>query len=88
MKIIYSKSFKKDFKKLDELRQKKVLDILEKLSNGETLDEKYYDHALKGKLKDFRDCHIEPNLILLYQITADRLILNALRIGSHSAILG
>ena len=66
MKIIYSKSFKKDFKKLDELRQNKVLDILEKLSNGETLDEKYCDHALKGKLKDFRDCHIEPNLILLY----------------------
>lgn len=78
--------FKKDFKKA--LKQNKDIDHLKtviiKLCNQEKLDIKYYDHALKGKLKNFRDCHIEPDWVLIYQITDDELIL--VRVGTHSEL--
>lgn len=78
--------FKKDFKKA--LKQNKDIEHLKsviiKLSNQEKLDIKYYDHDLKGKLKNFRDCHIEPDWVLIYQVTDDELIL--VRIGTHSEL--
>jgi mRNA interferase YafQ len=78
--------FKKDFKKA--LKQKKDIehlkDVIIKLSNQEKLDRKYYDHRLSGKLKNFRDCHIEPDWVLVYQVTDDELIL--VRVGSHSEL--
>lgn len=40
--------------------------IIERLSNDETLEAKYKDHALKGNLKTFRECHIKPDLLLIY----------------------
>ena len=83
-KIIYSKSYKKDIKKLNKQMLSEVEVVLDILASGEKLDEKYCDHALQGALKDFRDCHIRPDLILIYRIYKDELILNAVRIGSHS----
>lgn len=78
--------FKKDFKKA--LKQNKDIEHLKsviiKLSNQEKLDIKYYDHDLKGKLKNFRDCHIEPDWVLIYQVTDDELIL--VRVGTHSEL--
>ena len=44
-----------------------VNQIIKKLADGEVLESKYKDHSLKGKLKDFRDCHIEPDLVLIYK---------------------
>jgi len=78
--------FKKDFKKA--IKQNKDIDHLKsviiKLSNQEKLDRRYYDHPLSGKLKNFRDCHIEPDWVLIYQVTDDELIL--VRVGSHSEL--
>ena len=45
---------------------------------------KHKDHALKGKLKGLRDCHVKPDLVLIYKIDEDVLILTALRISNHS----
>jgi len=42
------------------------------------------DHQLTGDLKDFRECHIEPNWLLVYQISEKRLILSASGTGTHS----
>ena len=84
--INYSKSFKKDFKKLSEVDRELTLEVLYKLSENENLDPKYKDHALKGKYSKYRDCHVKPDLVLIYEKREDLLILKALRVGKHSEV--
>ena len=59
---------------------------LKELAKGETLEEKYHDHQLSGKLKDFRDCHVRPDLVLVYKIQDAVLQLYLYRVGSHSKL--
>ena len=86
MTIIYTTQFKRDYKKIKkqhkELNKLKLL--IEKLVSGEKLEPKYKDHQLAGEFKGYRDCHIEPDWILIYNKTADNLILE--RTGSHSEL--
>ena len=57
-----------------------------KLANNEKLDSKFKDHKLKGDLKDFRECHVRPNLLLVYSKSERILTLEALRIAKHSEV--
>lgn len=63
---------------------KKLIDVLELLASGKTLPPKYKDHQLTGNLSDFRECHIEPDWLLIYQVFKNELILSATATGSHS----
>ncbi|MBU0561735.1 MAG: type II toxin-antitoxin system YafQ family toxin [Bacteroidetes bacterium] len=58
--------------------------VISKIVKREILPQHYNDHALSGKLRDQRDCHVEPDFILLYKIKDDELIL--IRLGSHSEL--
>ena len=84
MNIIYTTQFKKDYKRIK--KQNKDLDklkfIIEKLLSGQKLDLKFRDHQLSGIWKGHRDCHVEPDWILMYRISSDTLYLE--RTGSHS----
>ena len=62
------------------------MEIIEKLSKGEVLEQKYNDHKLKGNYKDFRECHIKPDLLLIYKKKKDILILTYVDLGSHSEL--
>lgn len=84
--LIYSKAYKKAIKKLNKSDLKLVESVLDRLANDENLEPKYKDHALQGRLKSCRDCHIKPNLVLIYQKRDDILELLALDIGSHSEV--
>ena len=86
-KIVKSKSFKKDFKKLSNDEKSDTLNIILKLAKGEPLEEKYKDHQMVGELKSFRDCHVRPDLILIYKYNDIEVELYLLRIGSHSKLL-
>jgi mRNA interferase YafQ len=86
--IFRTSSFKKGFKKVSLKDQDKVLAAVEKLANGETLDEKYKDHALVGNLVGCRECHIKPDLLLVYRISDDILELALIEVGSHSELFG
>lgn len=55
---------------------------MEKLANGEILEAKYRDHALTGNYKGSRECHIEPDWLLIYET----LVLLLSRVGSHSEL--
>lgn len=66
-KNIYSKNFKASFKKLTAQQKDLTINLLEKLAKYETLDKKYKDRQLKGKLKNFRDCHIMSDLVLTFR---------------------
>ena len=87
-KIFYSSQFKKDIK----LAQKRHKDI-EKfkavaalLVAGDALDDRYKDHALKGNLSDYRECHLEPDWLLVYRTNISEIHFS--RIGTHSDIFG
>ena len=66
----------------------KLIDVLNLLQVGEKLPENYCDHQLSGQLKDFRECHIEPDWLLIYKIRENELILSATATGTHSDLFG
>ena len=88
LNIEYSNNFKKDYDKIK--KQGKNLanfsKILKILSNNEPIPTKYKDHPLKGELKDYRELHIQPDWLLIYQISGDTLSL--IGTGSHSYLFG
>ena len=65
-----------------------LIKILDLLANGKNLPEENKDHQLTGNLKDFRECHIENDWLLLYQIFEEKLILSAAASGTHSDLFG
>lgn len=84
MRIIdRSTAFKRDFKKHGEI-EASLIEVLYKLLNDETLPERYRDHLLTGDWLGYRECHIKPDLLLIYKKTPDSLLL--VRLGSHSEI--
>ena len=77
--------FKRDAKKQYlELLTPAWAEVLHCLSSGLILPTKYRDHALTGNLKGIRDCHIKPDLILLYRLEAENV--TRIRLGSHSEL--
>lgn len=81
-----TKRFEKDVKQAQKRGKDldKLFFVIEKLANGETLDEKYRDHNLVGLYRGCRECHIEPDWLLVYEIFEDVLILSLARTGTHS----
>ena len=79
-----SNNFKRSFKKKKLNDEEEASYIIFKLLNGVELEEKYKDHHLKGNLKEYKECHIKPDLLLTYKIVGNILILSD--IGSHSEI--
>ncbi len=82
--------FKKDYKLAMKRRMKiELLDqVVTALSLGETLSEKYRDHALTGDWVGHRECHIQPDWLLVYRMEDDVLVLTLTRTGSHSDLFG
>ncbi len=84
-----STQFKKDIK----LAKKRgydislIMDIIDTLASGKTLPPKNRDHELYGKFKGLRECHIQPDWLLIYKISNDTLILYLARTGTHSDLL-
>ena len=78
--------FKKDYKlaKRRELDISLLKDIVTKLANGEPLDPKYKDHSLSGNWTGHRECHIQPDWLLIYRYEENVLILTLTRTGTHS----
>ncbi len=85
--IVLSKPFKRDAKKYYlELVSESWAEVLNFLINDVTLPAKYKDHALKGEFIGCRDCHIKPDLVLIYEKHENELLL--IRLGSHSELFG
>jgi mRNA interferase YafQ len=84
LRVQYATKFKRDYKKMKKQHKdmEKLRKIMRKLQNQEALDPKYNDHPLTGEFKDSRDCHIEPDWVLVYQVAGDTICFE--RTGSHS----
>ncbi len=89
-KVKYSNEFKKNYKKIMKQGKDiaKLKTVVNKLANKKKLEQKYRDHALNNskRFKDCRDCHIEPDWLLIYKYEDDNLILLLVNTGNHSEI--
>ena len=86
LRITFTSKMKQDVKRVKKRGKdlRKLEDVLGILASQEPLPEHFRDHQLAGDLKDFRECHIEPDWLLMYQIRQAELILSATRTGTHS----
>lgn len=84
--VIFTPNFKRDYKLMQKRGYKIELlkEVITTLANGEPLPEKNRDHALTGNYKGCRECHIQPDWLLIYQIAENELILFLTRTGTHS----
>lgn len=84
--IVVTNQFKKDYKRAKKRNQNISLlkEIITKLARGETLPDKNKDHALSGKWIGYRECHIQPDWLLVYRIEDNVLVLTLSRTGTHS----
>ena len=84
----FSGQFKKDYKKAvrRDFDPKKLTVVMELLCSETPLPDKYRDHAPvnSGNYKGMRECHIEPDWLLVYKIYREELILEFIRTGTHS----
>jgi mRNA interferase YafQ len=84
--IVHTSQFKRDYKKrsrergIDEL----LAGTIDKLVAGRALEAKFRDHSLKGGYAGCRECHLKPDLLLIYVQSDDELLL--VRLGSHSEL--
>ena len=78
--------FKKDYKLAVKrgCDPKLLMDVIGLLANGEKLPEKYNDHSLTGNYAGYRECHVQPDWLLVYKTTESALILTLYRTGTHS----
>ena len=85
--VIFTSQFKKDLKlaKKQNKDLDKLFEVIDILANGKKL-EKYKDHELSGNYKGTRECHVEPNWLLIYEIRDDVLVLILYRTGTHSEL--
>ena len=86
LEIVFTNKMKHDAKLMKKRgkNMNKLIDTLKLLANRKPMPKHYKDHQLSGNLKDFRECHIEPDWLLIYQIFENKLILSASGTGTHS----
>ncbi|MEI6335538.1 MAG: type II toxin-antitoxin system YafQ family toxin [Methylococcaceae bacterium] len=88
--IEWTSQFKRDYKREGKGQYSITLDvdispIVDALAKDQPLDPRYRDHALTGEWKDYRDCHIKPDRVLIYR-KPDDAVLQLVRLGSHSEL--
>lgn len=86
--IQFTTQFKKDLKlaKKQNRNLDKLFEVIEVLAGGGILEPKFRDHSLTGRYKGTRECHIEPDWLLIYEICDDVLVLMIYRAGTHSEL--
>lgn len=87
-----SSAFKRDYKREAKGQHRATLDsnlipVLMALANDQPLEPRHGDHDLSGEWAGYRDCHVKPDLVLIYR-KPDADILRLARLGSHSELFG
>lgn len=86
--IKFTNQFKKDLKhaKKQNKELSKLFKVIELLAQGISLEAKYQDHGLTGNYKGVRECHIEPDWLLVYECRNEVLVLMLYRLRTHSEL--
>lgn len=85
-KVKYSSKFKRNYKlaKKRGMNVKLLEEIIDKLRRRIPLEKRYKDHELRGRYKGFRECHIQPDWLLVYFVEDDVLVLTLVDTGTHA----
>lgn len=88
LKIQTTNQFERDYKRIVKQCKdiNKLITIMDMLSQQKLLDNRYRDHKLKGNYIGHRECHIEPDWLLVYKINQNEEIIIFVRTGSHADI--
>lgn len=89
--IVPTSRYKRSFKRITRHKDFKLRDleqIIDCLAEGKELARKNRDHELTGTLRGFRECHIANDILLVYKIEHEELILVLVDIGTHSSLFG
>lgn len=86
LEVVLSNKFKKDLKlaKKRGCNIELLKEVVDTLAREQKLDDKYRDHELSGDYRGFRECHIEPDWLLIYRISQNAVELFLFRTGTHS----
>jgi mRNA interferase YafQ len=86
LRLFKTNQFKRSFKKLqlNDVEEQAFIDVAYKLLNKIVLDEKYRNHSLKGEYLGYQECHVKPDLLLIY--TIEESVLKLVDIGTHSEL--
>lgn len=89
--IVHSKKFEKSLKRLirgglKKSVQAEIMETINILASGKKLHAIYRDHPLHGRLAEYRECHVQGDLLLVYQIIDRELVLLMVNIGSHNDV--
>lgn len=86
LELYFTSRFKKDYKLMLKRGAKPAMleEVVELLQTCQPLPERYRDHDLTGDYAGFRECHIQPDWLLVYRIEHARLMLTLFRTGTHS----
>ncbi len=90
LKVRTKRDFLKDFNKhilSGRIKESDIISIVDCLKEQKPLQQKYCDYALSGNLKGLRECHVKPNLLLIYEIKKQENELVLLRLDTHSGYL-
>ena len=90
LQIVFTRKMKRDIKLMIKRGKdiSKLTTALTILANLEAMPAQYRDHQLRGDMSDFRECHLESDWLLLYQVFQDILVLSASGTGSHADLFG
>ncbi len=88
LELGYSTRIKKDLKKFQYKKEviKEFNVVIKLLSEKKKLSEKYLDHDLSGNYYGYRECHVKPDVLLVYRVNLAEKVLYLARIGSHSEL--
>ena len=86
--VKFTNAYKKGYKRAKKrgLNLQLIDDVVDELRQGHKLDAKYSDHTLHGNWEGFRECHIQPDWLLIYLIEDDILTLTLSETGTHSEL--
>lgn len=87
--VVKTKRFLKSLKKIQQkpgFKHSKLTEVIKFLANDLQLPQQYHDHQLSGRLSCYRECHISPDILLMYYIEDDKIALVLANIGTHSKL--
>ena len=87
--VVRTKRFKTAYKRVSKLsgfKETVFAQVVSTLASGQKLDKKYKDHTLTGNLKALRECHLAPDILLIYTVDEGILVLTLVSVGTHSQL--
>lgn len=86
--VKFTSQFKRDLKLAKKQGKdiNRLFDVISTLAEGKKLDSKYRDHNLSGDFTGCRECHVEPDWLLVYEVMDHVLVLMIYRVGTHSEL--